>query len=81
MVILMPFDSVSEYNWDACFHHNIDTYTSKLTNSLLSLCDTYIHSKIATIRTSKLAWIHNDIRKAIRHSKQAYDKAKQTNKQ
>jgi hypothetical protein len=68
----------SRFNWTECFDLNIDSYASNITEALFSMCGTCIPNKIVTSRTSKPTWFHNDIRKAVRHRKIAYDHAKRT---
>lgn len=70
--------AASIFDWQSLFDNNIDTYTSNITNEIMTMSNKYIPNKVVTIRQTEPPWIHNDIRKHIRKRKRAYDKAKRS---
>ena len=52
----------SAFDWNSCFHIEIDIYAANFTKTLMSFCDTCIPSKVVTIRKQDPPWFYNEIR-------------------
>jgi len=61
------------------FDPNIDIFTQKFTDTLSSIINKYVPSKLVRINPSDKPWVNRDIKQLIRARKRAYRKARSTN--
>ena len=67
-------------NWDSLFlTDDIELITNDITNSILSAAESFIPSKIVTIRKGGPKWLSCNIRKMIRQKNRIHRKAKHFN--
>ena len=72
---------ILDTDWDAVHKDDINTYSVNVTNCISNSTNDCLPHKTVNIRQSGPPWMHNDLRKAIRQRKHAYDKGNQTNNQ
>ena len=71
-------EKLRESNWDMN-NLTIDDQVKKISENILHSAEFSIPNKEVTIRPKDQPWIHNEIRKAIRHRKRLHKTAKRTN--
>ena len=67
---------LSEVNWEHTLIWDVDCITEKITSTILKAASNSIPNKLVTIRSEDPPWMHNEIRKLIRHGKRLHCKAK-----
>ena len=71
-------DALSNTNWDAVKHNNIDIYAKRVTDTILNAASTFIPNKNVIVRQTDPPWLTSKIKKMMRKRKRLYDKYVQT---
>ena len=71
-------DEISNTDWDAVKHQNIDTYAKNVTDSILNTAKQFIPNKNIIVRQTDPQWLTCKIKKMMRKRKRLYDKYMQS---
>lgn len=67
---------VSDFDWDSTRDNDVNLYSKTFTDTLLSIAERCIPTRIVTIRPCDLPWINSNIRKLIRKRNRIFRKYK-----
>ena len=74
-------EEINNTNWQTLKNQDIDTYTSNVTNRIISISKNHIPKKEIIVRQSDPEWLTSKLKKMMRKRKRLYDKNKRTKRE